>query len=222
MVEEKKQTGNGAGAGEHENPGNGETGAEQVVNGETETVETVADAEAGEGAKEAKNNEDVTRADDTQVDEVANLLQENERLKMEVQENIDKALRATAELDNIRKRTSRDIENAHKYALDRFVNELLPVVDSMELGINASQAAEDIESLREGMDLTLKKLLGCLDKFGVKSIDPAGEKFDPEWHQAVSIQELEGSDSGLIVTVMQKGYELNGRLVRPAMVVVAK
>ncbi len=222
MVEEKKQTGNGAGAGEHENPGNGETGAEQVVNGETETVETVADAEAGEGAKEAKNNEDVTRADDTKVDEVANLLQENERLKMEVQENIEKALRATAELDNIRKRTSRDIENAHKYALDRFVNELLPVVDSMELGINASQAAEDIESLREGMDLTLKKLLGCLDKFGVKSIDPAGEKFDPEWHQAVSIQELEGSDSGLIVTVMQKGYELNGRLVRPAMVVVAK
>ena len=128
----------------------------------------------------------------------------------------------TAELDNIRKRTSRDIENAHKYALDRFVNELLPVVDSMELGINAFQAAEDIESLREGMDLTLKKLLGCLDKFGVKSIDPAGEKFDPEWHQAVSIQELEGSDSGLVVTVMQKGYELNGRLVRPAMVVVAK
>ena len=94
MVEEKKQTGNGAGAGELENPGNGEAGAEQVVNGETEVVEAVADAEAGEGAKEGENNEDVTRADDTKADEVANLLQENERLKMEVQENIDKALRA--------------------------------------------------------------------------------------------------------------------------------
>ena len=129
---------------------------------------------------------------------------------------------ATAELDNIRKRTSRDIENAHKYALERFVNELLPVVDSMELGINASQSAEDIESLREGMDLTLKKLFDCLGKFGINAIDPAGDKFDPEWHQAVSMQELEGSDSGQVITVMQKGYELNGRLVRPAMVVVAK
>ena len=141
---------------------------------------------------------------------------------MEVQESSDKAVRATAELDNIRKRTSRDIENAHKYALERFVNELLPVVDSMELGINASQSAEDIESLREGMDLTLKMLFDCMSKFGVKTIDPAGEKFDPEWHEAVSMQELEGSEPGQVVTVMQKGYELNGRLVRPAMVVVAK
>ena len=147
---------------------------------------------------------------------------ENERLKMEVQESSDKAVRATAELDNIRKRTSRDIENAHKYALERFVNELLPVVDSMELGINASQSAEDIESLREGMDLTLKMLFDCMSKFGVKTIDPAGEKFDPEWHEAVSMQELEGSEPGRVVTVIQKGYELNGRLVRPAMVVVAK
>ena len=152
----------------------------------------------------------------------ADLLQENERLKMEVRESVDKALRATAELENIRRRTSRDMENAHKYALERFVNELLPVIDSMELGINASQSAEDIESLREGMDLTLKKLFDCLEKFGVKAIDPAGEKFDPDWHEAVSMQELEGSDSGQVVTVMQKGYELNGRLVRPAMVVVAK
>ena len=141
---------------------------------------------------------------------------------MEVGESVDKALRATAELENIRRRTSRDIENAHKYALERFVNELLPVIDSMELGINASQSAEDLESLREGMDLTLKKLFDCLEKFGVKAIDPAGDKFDPEWHEAVSMQELEGSDPGQVVTVMQKGYELNGRLVRPAMVVVAK
>ena len=156
------------------------------------------------------------------AEEHAELLQENERLKLELQENVDKALRATAELDNVRKRASRDVESAHKYALERFVNELLPVLDSMELGINASQSAQDIESLREGMDLTLKKLFDCLDKFGVKAIDPAGEKFDPDWHEAVSMQELEGSDSGQVVTVMQKGYELNGRLVRPAMVVVAK
>ena len=205
MVEEKKQTANGGGTGEVENSTAVEANAEE------------AEVEASTRGQE--------EADDRQhevSDEVADLLQENERLKLEVRENIDKALRATAELDNIRKRTSRDIENAHKYALERFVNELLPVVDSIELGINASQSAEDIESLREGMDLTLKKLFDCLGKFGVITIDPTDEKFDPEWHEAVSMQELEGSDSGQVVTVMQKGYELNGRLIRPAMVVVAK
>ena len=205
MVEEKKQTVNGEETGEAGKPAAPETGAEEP---EVETT--------------AQPQEEVEVRQDATIDEVAGLLQENERLKMEVQESSDKAVRATAELDNIRKRTSRDIENAHKYALERFVNELLPVVDSMELGINASQSAEDIESLREGMDLTLKMLFDCMSKFGVKTIDPAGEKFDPEWHEAVSMQELEGSEPGRVVTVMQKGYELNGRLVRPAMVVVAK
>lgn len=201
MVEEKKQA------------GNGQADDIAAVEAENEEVEIEAADQEQEEADDAKG----------QVpDEVAGLLQENERLKMEVQESSDKAVRATAELDNIRKRTSRDIENAHKYALERFVNDLLPVVDSMELGINASQSAEDIESLREGMDLTLKMLFDCMSKFGVKTIDPAGEKFDPEWHEAVSMQELEGSEPGQVVTVMQKGYELNGRLVRPAMVVVAK
>lgn len=205
MVEEKKHAGNGVEPVPTDGPDPEQEHAEE--NGVEAVVQGLE--EAGEGRDEVS-------------EEGTDLLQENERLKMEVRESVDKALRATAELENIRKRTSRDIENAHKYALERFVNELLPVIDSMELGINASQSAEDIESLREGMDLTLKKLFDCLDKFGVKAIDPTGEKFDPEWHEAVSMQELEGSDSGQVVTVMQKGYELNGRLVRPAMVVVAK
>ncbi len=205
MAEEKKHAGNGAEPVPTDGPDPEQEHAEE--NGVEAVVQGLE--EAGEGRDEVS-------------EEGADLLQENERLKMEVRESADKALRATAELENIRKRTSRDIENAHKYALERFVNELLPVIDSMELGINASQSAEDIESLREGMDLTLKKLFDCLEKFGVKAIDPTGEKFDPEWHEAVSMQELEGSDSGQVVTVMQKGYELNGRLVRPAMVVVAK
>lgn len=205
MAEEKKHAGNGA------EPVPTEESSTDQAHAEDNEVESVA-----QGPEEADEGQEKVSED------VADLLQENERLKMEVGESVDKALRATAELENIRRRTSRDIENAHKYALERFVNELLPVIDSMELGINASQSAEDIESLREGMDLTLKKLFDCLEKFGVKAIDPAGEKFDPEWHEAVSMQELEGSDSGQVVTVMQKGYELNGRLVRPAMVVVAK
>ena len=205
MVDEKKQAVNGEGTGEAEKSAAAETDAEDVE------VEATTLAQ-----------EEVDERQEATTDQVAGLLQEIERLKMEVQESSDKAVRATAELDNIRKRTSRDIENAHKYALERFVSELLPVLDSMELGINASQSAEDIESLREGMDLTLKMLFDRMGKFGVKTIDPAGEKFDPEWHEAVSIQELEGSEPGQVVTVMQKGYELNGRLVRPAMVVVAK
>ncbi len=205
MVEEKKHAGNGAEPVPTEGPD------PELEHAEENGVEAVV-----QGLEEADEGRDEVS------EEGADLLQENERLKMEVRESVDKALRATAELENIRKRTSRDIENAHKYALERFVNELLPVIDSMELGINASQSAEDIESLREGMDLTLKKLFDCLEKFGVKAIDPAGEKFDPEWHEAVSMQQLEGSAPGQVVTVMQKGYELNGRLVRPAMVVVAK
>lgn len=205
MAEEKKHAGNGAEPVPTDGPDPEQEHAEE--NGVEAVVQGLEEADEGR---------------DEVSEEGADLLQENERLKMEVRESVDKALRATAELENIRKRTSRDIENAHKYALERFVNELLPVIDSMELGINASQSAEDIESLREGMDLTLKKLFDCLEKFGVKAIDPTGEKFDPDWHEAVSMQELEGSDSGQVVTVMQKGYELNGRLVRPAMVVVAK
>src|SRR5690606_14882596 len=137
-------------------------------------------------------------------------------------ENLEKALRAQAELDNMRKRTARDIENAHKYSLERFVNDLLPVIDSMELGLSATENAADVASLKEGMELTHKMFAASLEKFGVKVIDPQGEKFNPEMHQAVSMQEAKGVDSGNVITVMQKGYELNGRLVRPAMVIVAK
>lgn len=150
------------------------------------------------------------------------LWQELEIWKQKAGENQDLALRARAETENLRKRTARDVENAHRYALDRFVNELLPVIDSMELGIVASQSVEDLDSVREGLDLTLKMFLDALQKFGVAAINPLGARFDPEKHQAVSAQAIEGSEPGTIVTVMQKGYELNGRLVRPAMVVVAK
>jgi len=114
-----------------------------------------------------------------------------------------------------------DVENAHKFALDRFVGELLPVLDSLELGLEAADTA-GADSLREGMDLTLKKFQAVLEKFGVSVIEPHGEKFNPDRHEAVSMQELEGSESGTVISVMQKGYDLNGRLIRPAMVIVAK
>jgi len=107
-------------------------------------------------------------------------------------------------------------------ALEKFVTELLPILDSMELGITATDSADDIAGLREGMDLTLKMFSDTLEKFGVRIVDPQGEKFNPELHEAVSMQEYEDAEPGTVISVIQKGYELNGRLVRPAMVMVAK
>lgn len=138
------------------------------------------------------------------------------------QENLELALRTRADMDNLRKRTARDIENAHKYALERFVNELLPVIDSLELGIQASDSASDNTGLREGMNLTLKKFGDSLEKAGVLAINPTGEKFNPDRHSAISMTEVAGTEAGTVITVLQKGYELNGRLVRPAMVIVSK
>jgi molecular chaperone GrpE len=145
-----------------------------------------------------------------------------ESLKHQAQESLDKALRAQAELDNVRKRSLRDVENAHKYALDKFANGLLPVIDSLELGIDAGDSEEEQNTLKEGMNLTLKMFRDVMEKHGVKEIESEGEKFDPEKHEAVSMQEIEGSESGAVIAVLQKGYALNGRLIRPAMVVVAK
>jgi len=132
------------------------------------------------------------------------------------------ALRARAELDNVQKRTAREIANAHKYALERFLTDLLPVKDSLDLGFAAAAGSSDIATLREGMELTLKMLDAVLEKHGVQVVDPVGEPFNPELHQAMSVQESTEVAPGTVVTVVQKGYVLNGRLLRPAMVIVAK
>jgi molecular chaperone GrpE len=132
------------------------------------------------------------------------------------------ALRARAELDNVQKRTAREIANAHKYALERFLIDLLPVKDSLDLGHAAASGSSDIATLREGMELTLKVLDTALEKHGVQVLDPVGEPFNPELHQAMSVQESTEVAPGTVVAVVQKGYVLNGRLLRPAMVIVAK
>jgi len=154
---------------------------------------------------------------------IESLSEQVEALKASAAGNLDKAVRAQAELDNVRKRTTRDVENAHKYALDKFINELLPVLDSMEMGIVASVEAEDVSSLREGLELTLKMFCISLEKSGVHPVNPQkGDKFNPEQHEAMTMQEVDDVESGTVVTTLQKGYELNGRLIRPAMVIVAK
>ena len=143
--------------------------------------------------------------------------------RREARESLERALRAQAELENFRKRTERDLENAHKYALERFVSELLPVRDSLELGLAASAGeGADASGIAEGMELTLRMLDQAMDKFGVSTVDPAGQPFDPGFHQAMTMQESDTAESGTVLTVVQKGCLLNDRLVRPAMVIVAK
>jgi molecular chaperone GrpE len=135
-------------------------------------------------------------------------------------ENWDRYLRTAAELENVRKRAARDVENAHKFALERFAKELLAVRDTLEMGLAAADNAT-VESLIEGKNATFKLLTTVMSQFGIEEIDPAGEPFDPEFHEAISMQPSDNVEPGSVVTVVQKGYSLNGRLLRPAMVIVA-
>jgi molecular chaperone GrpE len=138
-------------------------------------------------------------------------------------EHWDMCLRLQADLDNLRKRSERDLSHAHKFALERFAGELLPVRDSMEMGLAAFDAeGSDVSKLREGVELTLQMLTGVLGKFQIEEVDPQDQPFNPDFHQAMSIQERADVAPNTVVTVVQKGYTLNGRLLRPAMVVVAK
>ncbi|TNF89034.1 MAG: nucleotide exchange factor GrpE [Gammaproteobacteria bacterium] len=146
-----------------------------------------------------------------------------EKAQETIKDYWDQMMRLRAEIENNRKRAERDIEGAHKYALKNFIEDLLPIIDSMEMGQTAA-AAENatLESIREGSALTMNMFIQVLERNGLVQIDPLGEKFDPEKHQAISMIESEGAESNAIIEVMQKGFLLNDRLVRPAMVVVAK
>lgn len=141
-------------------------------------------------------------------------------LQDKVDEYWDKYLRAVAELDNVRKRAAKDVENARKFALERFASELLPVRDSLEMGLASADQA-DVAHLRAGSLATLKQLAATLERFGVTELDPHGEPFDPAVHEAMMMQPSPGVEPGTVVTVFQKGYLLNGRLLRAARVVVA-
>ncbi|MBT3566392.1 MAG: nucleotide exchange factor GrpE [Porticoccus sp.] len=156
------------------------------------------------------------------VDEESDLSLQLAKLEADLLEVKDESLRNQAEMQNILRRSERDVQNAHKYALDKFVAELLPVVDNLERALQSiDQNKEDLKSLAEGVVLTLKSFQDVLARYKVLPIDPKGEVFDPELHQAMSILEMPGSTPNTVVDVFQKGYTLNDRLVRPAMVVVA-
>lgn len=146
-----------------------------------------------------------------------------EDARAKADEHWDLVLRTQAELDNLKRRHERELENAHKYALDKFVAEIVGVWDSLELGHQAAQDDEtDIAKLREGTELTLQQLASVMAKFGVEQLDPEGEPFNPDFHQAMSMQPRDDVPPNTVVAVIQRGYTLNGRLVRPALVMVSQ
>jgi len=186
-----------------------------------EATEEVMAVEEGVVAAEAEATaaDDADPAGDDMPERLTDLL---EAARAKADENWDQLLRVRAEMENLKRRQANELEKAHKFALEGFVRELLQVRDSLELGHDAARDERaDIAKLREGTELTLKLLTDVMGKFGVERIDPQGQSFDPEYHQAMTMQPTADAAPNTVVTVIQKGYLLNGRLVRPAMVIVA-
>lgn len=184
---------------------------EQNQEVETEVQETSAESTEST-APEAESEEMSIEALQAKLEEA----------QAKADENWDQLVRSRAEMDNMRRRTERDLVNAHKFALEKFAQELLPVIDSMEMGVAAAMDENaDVSKLREGTEMTLKMFETAIEKFGIKGVHPHGETFNPEHHQAMTMIDSPAHEPNTIIDVMQKGYLLNERLVRPAMVVVA-
>ena len=179
----------------------------------TEAQSTIPAEEAQEEATEA-----ATAPEDAEL----TLEEEVERLEADLAEAKDAALRAQADAANVQRRAEQEIDKARKFALDRFVGELLPVVDNMERALSAAADSDADATITEGLELTLKSFMDALKKAGVEAVDPQGEPFDPQLAQAMSMVPNPDVEPNTVIAVMQKGYTLNGRLVRPAMVMVSK
>lgn len=185
---------------------------QEVVGQDAEVVGTDADIDWNEQAEVDEKESQIAQLE-------AALLSSEAK----IQEQKDSVLRAKAEVENMRRRSEQEIDKARKYALSRFAEELLPVLDNLERTIQAADAENEVvKPLVEGVDLTHKTFIGVVEKFGLKEINPEGETFNPELHQAMSIQESPDHEPNTVMFVMQKGYELNGRVIRPAMVMVSK
>lgn len=172
---------------------------------------------------ESTENNEFTETVEQQEITTEDLTKKLQQAEQKAEQNWDSLLRKQAEYDNLQKRTKRDLENAHKYALEKFAIELLSIKDTMELGLEAAQKPETtLDSVCEGMNLTLKMLMDTMSKFDIVELDPIEQKFDPQQHEAMSMQTVPNVEDGTILHVHQKGYKLNDRLLRPARVIVAK
>jgi molecular chaperone GrpE len=193
------------------------------------TVENQAEAKEEQANKKWQSfNEQ--QSNETEVSDVEpslehasyeNLQEQLTAAEQKAQVNWDKFMRAQAEMDNLRRRNEKDVSNAYKYAQDKLLNALLPIVDSLERAIDSSQNEATNKAMLEGLELTMKLFMDTLDKQGVKQLNPKGEVFDPNFHQAISMQETQEVDTGCVLNVIQKGYKLHDRILRPALVVVA-
>lgn len=194
------------------------TGDEELepVSGETEQAEVEREPTAAEEAAEAAEFAEEA------VEDIAEAEVTLEHLQEELGAAKEAALRAAADAQNARRRAEQDVEKARKFALERFAGELLPVVDNMERAIESAGDSADAKPIADGVDLTLKSLLAVLKSFNVDVVDPLGEPFDPQLHQAMTMVPNPDAEPNTVLDVMQKGYSLNGRLLRPAMVVVSK
>ena len=171
--------------------------------------------------------QETTATEDPLEEAIARVQELEEQLKAQVEETSKKEqdllLRTRAEIDNMRRRSEQDVEKAHKFALEKFSKDILNTIDNLERALStpANKEDESIKALFDGVELTLKELLSTVARFGVEPVGTVGETFNPDLHQAISMQPAEGFESNQITTVLQKGYTLNGRVIRPAMVMVA-
>jgi molecular chaperone GrpE len=172
-------------------------------------------------ANSSSPGEHIEGAGPVDIGELETLRNELAEANQQVGLHRDQLLRAAAELDNIRKRAARDVESAHKYALEKFAQELLPVRDSLELAVANAERA-DVAALVAGQDATLKLLVRAFERFSITALQPRGERFDPQRHEAMAMQASTTAEPDSVVEVVQSGYELNGRLLRPARVIVSR
>jgi molecular chaperone GrpE len=187
-----------------------------------ENVEIAPENIAAE-ADANENNESTQEAISPELERINELELALATAKSTVADQKDSVFRAKAEVDNVRRRSAQDVEKARKFALEKFSAELLITVDNLERALqNIDKDNEANTTIIEGIELTLQGLINALEKFGVKAVDPQDQPFNPEFHQAMSMQEVPGVAPNTVIAVMQKGYELNGRLIRPAMVMVSK
>lgn len=187
---------------------------EEVSEDQQEAETAAGDANAGDDSPETGES-----AGEAELDMAGKLA----ATEAELAEKQNEVLRLHAEVQNIRRRAEQDVEKAHKYGQEKLISELLPVIDNLERALQAATGNdEQVVALREGVELTLKSFLDCLKKSNVEALDPTGEPFDPQFHQAMSLVESDTAEPNSVVAVMQKGYSLNGRVLRPAMVMVSK
>ena len=185
-----------------------------------EAAASAAEQPTGEAQAEAAASAGAGRDADSQ--DAAALQAALQATEQEVERLKDAALRAQAEVENIRRRATKDVENAHKFALERFTSALLPALDGLEKSVDSAASTEDVKAVAEGVALSLKLLLDALRENGINQVDPLGEPFDPAQSEAMALVENPNVEPNSVMEVMQKGYLLNGRLVRAAKVIVAK